>query len=95
MSKKAKTRKVEEKSFNEFPFIITAANYKGNCDNVTSSELPEYSLQRLSVYVDTKKELDKKLRDIPGGNTAVINKLYKSFDEAIKNELILAKKLIS
>lgn len=94
MATKTKIREVEKKSFNEFPFIITAANHKGNCDNVSNREFPEYSLQRLSVYVDAKKELDKKLRDIPGGNIDVINKLYKSFDEAIENELILAKGLI-
>ena len=43
------------------------------------------------VYVETKKELDKKLRDIPGGNKEIINKLYAVIDEAIIDELIVAK----
>ena len=71
-------------------FIFTPANYEGKCDGFKSKEYPEFSLQRLSVYVETKKELDKKLRDIPGGNINLISKLYKDFDEAIIDELSLA-----
>lgn len=72
-------------------FINTAVNYKGTCDGLLNKKTPECSLQRLSVYVETKKELDKKLRDIPGGNKEIINKLYAVIDEAIIDELIVAK----
>lgn len=71
-------------------FIFTQANYEGRCDGFKSKAYPEFSLQRLSVYVETKKELDKKLRDIPGGNGELINKLYQNLDEAIMDELCLA-----
>ena len=74
-------------------FIFTPANYEGKCDGFKNKAYPEFSLQRLSVYVETKKELDKKLRDIPGGNINLINKLYKDFDEAIMDELSLANTL--
>lgn len=72
-------------------FINTAVNYKAACDELVDKKMPECSLQRLSVYVEIKKELDKKLRDIPGGNKEIINKLYAVIDEAIVDELIVAK----
>lgn len=75
-------------------FINTSVNHKGTCDGLLNKKTPECSLQRLSVYVETKKELDKKLRDIPGGNKEIINKLYELFDEAIIDELIVAKKIL-
>lgn len=76
-------------------FINTSVNHKGTCDGLFNKKTPECSLQRLSVYVETKKELDKKLRDIPGGNKEIVNKLYELFDEAILDELNLAKDVIS
>ena len=72
-------------------FINTSVNYKGTCDGLLNKKTPECSLQRLSVYVETKKELDKKLRD----NKEIVNKLYELFDEAILDELNLAKDVIS
>lgn len=36
-------------------FINTAVNYKGTCDGLLNKKTPECSLQRLSVYVETKK----------------------------------------
>ena len=71
-------------------FKFTAANYKGLCDGRHEKNYPEFSLQRLAVYVETKKELDKKLRDIPGGNCELVRKLYDTLDEAIIDELSVA-----
>lgn len=78
-------------------FKCTAVNYKGACDDTPKhpwKKFPEFSLQRLAVYVETKKELDKKLRDIPGGNCELICELYDILDEAIMDELALANNLI-
>ena len=74
-------------------FTCTAANYRGTCDDTPKhpqAKFPEFSLQRLAVYVETKKELDKKLRDIPGGNCEALVKLYMIFDEVIEHELSMA-----
>lgn len=75
-------------------FVFTAANYKGRCDLDAPDEyksVKEFSLQRMSAYIEAKKKLDKELRNIPGGNRELINKLYDVFDELIMDEFASAK----
>lgn len=53
--------------------------------------IPELSLQRMAALIEAKKELDLKLRSIPGGNIELIEKLYIAFDELIMDEFRIAK----
>lgn len=53
--------------------------------------IPELSLQRMAALIEAKKELDLKLRGIPGGNIELIEKLYIAFDELIMDEFRIAK----
>lgn len=71
-------------------FVNTAVNHKGSCESLLPGTYPSFSLQRIAVYVETQKELDKKLRDIPGGNLDHIRKIQSALDEAIMHEFKLA-----
>lgn len=53
--------------------------------------IPQFSLQRMAALIEAKKELDLKLRGIPGGNFELIGKLYEAFDEIIMDEFETAK----
>lgn len=72
-----------------FPFVLAEVDIpKGH--ETTGKRIATLSLQRLALYVETKKELDKKLRKIPGGNLELIGKLYDVFDELVADELSCA-----
>lgn len=71
-------------------FVNNAVNHTGSCESLPLGAYPSFSLQRIAVYVETQKELDKKLRDIPGGNLDHIRKIQSALDEAITYELKLA-----
>lgn len=45
------------------------------------------SLQRMSVFIETKKELNARLMKLPDGNLKKLTKLNKLFDEIIDDEL--------
>ena len=49
----------------------------------------------MSAFIECKKELDNKLRSIPGGNLELIAKFYDAFDEAIMDELETANRFKS
>ena len=72
-----------------FPFVLTEVKVRKGAD-IRGKKIEALSLQRLAVYVETKKELDKKLREIPGGNLELIDKLYNVFDELVADELSCA-----
>jgi hypothetical protein len=44
-------------------------------------------LQRMSVFVETKKELNARLMELPSGDLEKLAKLNKLFDEIIDDEL--------
>ena len=44
-------------------------------------------LQRKSVFIETKKELNARLMKLPDGNLKKLAKLNKLFDEIIDDEL--------
>ena len=44
-------------------------------------------LQRMSVFIETKKELNARLTKLPDGNLKKLAKLNKLFDEIIDDEL--------
>ena len=44
-------------------------------------------LQRMSVFIETKKELNARLMKLPDGNLKKLAKLNKLFDEIIDDEL--------
>lgn len=66
------------------PFIFTSVKTSG--DDLNGKTVPQLSLQRMSAFIECKKELDNKLRSIPGGNIELIAKLYDAFDEIIMDE---------
>lgn len=45
------------------------------------------NLQRMSVFIETKKELNARLMKLPDGNLKKLAKLNKLFDEIIDDEL--------
>lgn len=45
------------------------------------------SLQRMSVFIETKKELNARLMKLPDGNLKKLAKLNKLFDEIVDDEL--------
>lgn len=67
------------------PFIFTSVKTSG--DDFNGKTVPQLSLQRMSAFIECKKELDNKLRSIPGGNIELIAKLYDALDEAIMDDL--------
>lgn len=75
------------------PFIFTSV--KTSDDDFNEKPVPQLSLQRMSAFIECKKELDNKLRSIPGGNLELIAKLYDAFDEAIMDELETANRFKS
>lgn len=44
-------------------------------------------LQRMGVFIETKKELNARLMKLPDGNLKKLAKLNKLFDEIIDDEL--------
>lgn len=76
----------------KIPFIFTSVH--ASHSDITDKNIPQLSLQRMSALIEAKKELDNKLRSIPGGNLELIAKLYDAFDEAIMDELETANKFI-
>lgn len=76
----------------KIPFIFTSVH--ASRSDITDKNIPQLSLQRMSVLIEAKKELDNKLRSIPGGNLELIGKLYELFDEAIMDELETANKFM-
>ena len=44
-------------------------------------------LQRISVFVESKRELNKRLMELPDGNLEKLAKLNGTFDEIIDDEL--------
>ena len=44
-------------------------------------------LQRMSVFIETKKELNERLMELPDGNLEKLAKLNAMFDEIIDEEL--------
>ena len=44
-------------------------------------------LQRMSVFIESKRELNNRLMELPGGNLEKIGELNKKFDEIIEDEL--------
>ena len=76
----------------KIPFIFTLVH--ASRSDITDKNIPQLSLQRMAALIEAKKELDNKLRSIPGGNLELIGKLYELFDEAIMDELETANKFI-
>lgn len=72
-----------------FPFVLTEVELPEGHETA-GKRIASLSLQRLALYVETKKELDKKLCKIPGGNLNLIAKLYDVFDELVADELSCA-----
>lgn len=72
-----------------FPFVLTEVEIPEEHET-TGKRIATLSLQRLALYVEAKKELDKKLRKVPGGNLELIGKLYGVFDELVADELSCA-----
>lgn len=75
------------------PFIFTSVS--ASSEEFKEKPVPQLSLQRMSAFIECKKELDNKLRSIPGGNFELIAKLYDAFDEAIMDELETANRFKS
>lgn len=48
-------------------------------------------LKRLSVFIEMKKKLNKRLMELPAGNLKKLDKLNKLFDEIIDEEILKAK----
>lgn len=48
-------------------------------------------LKRLSVFIETKMELNKRLMELPAGNLKKLAKLNKMFDEIIDEEILKVK----
>ena len=44
-------------------------------------------LKRLSVFIEMKKKLNKRLMELPAGNLKKLAKLNKLFDEIINEEI--------
>ena len=48
-------------------------------------------LKRLSVFIEMKKKLNKRLMKLPAGNLKKLAKLNKLFDEIIDEEILKVK----
>ena len=48
-------------------------------------------LKRLSVFIEMKKKLNKRLMKLPAGNLKKLAKLNKMFDEIIDEEILKVK----
>ena len=48
-------------------------------------------LKRLSVFIEIKKKLNKRLMELPAGNLKKLAKLNKMFDEIIDEEISMVK----
>lgn len=57
------------------------------CRDANKSLRRNTSLQRMSVFIETKKELNARLMKLPDGNLKKLAKLNKLFDEIIDDEL--------
>lgn len=50
-------------------------------------------LKRMSVFIEMKKELNKRLMELPAGNLKKLAKLNKMFDEIIDEEISKLKEV--
>lgn len=57
------------------------------CRDANKALRRNVDLQRMSVFVETKKELNVRLRELPSGDLEKLAKLNKLFDEIIDDEL--------
>lgn len=57
------------------------------CRDANESLRRNVDLQRMSVFIETKKELNARLMKLPDGNLKKLAKLNKLFDEIIDDEL--------
>ena len=57
------------------------------CRDANKALRRNVDLQRMSVFVETKKELNARLRELPSGDLEKLAKLNKLFDEIIDDEL--------
>ncbi|MDU5281933.1 MAG: hypothetical protein E6Z24_06840 [Dialister sp.] len=48
-------------------------------------------LKRISVFIETKTELNKRLMELPAGNLKKLAKLNKLFDEIVDEEISKVK----
>ena len=57
------------------------------CRDANKALRRNVDLQRMSVFVETKKELNARLRELPSGDLEKLAKLNKLFNEIIDDEL--------
>lgn len=57
------------------------------CRDANKSLRRNVNLQRRSVFIETKKELNARLMKLPDGDLEKLAKLNKLFDEIIDDEL--------
>lgn len=57
------------------------------CRDANKALRRNVDLQRMSVFVETKKELNARLTELPSGDLEKLAKLNKLFDEIIDDEL--------
>ena len=57
------------------------------CRDANKALRRNVDLQRMSVLVETKKELNARLMELPSGDLEKLAKLNKLFDEIIDDEL--------
>lgn len=57
------------------------------CRDANKALRRNVDLQRMSVFVETKKELNARLMELPSGDLEKLAKLNKLFDEIIDDEL--------
>lgn len=57
------------------------------CRDANKALRRNVDLQRMSVFVETKKELNARLVGLPSGDLEKLAKLNKLFDEIIDDEL--------
>lgn len=55
--------------------------------NANKEARRKIDLQRISVFVESKRELNKRLMELPDGNLEKLAKLNGMFDEIIDDEL--------
>lgn len=57
------------------------------CRDANKALRRNVDLQRMSVFIETKKELNVRLMELPSGDLEKLAKLNKLFDEIIDDEL--------
>ena len=57
------------------------------CRDANKALRRNVDLQRMSVFVETKKKLNARLMELPSGDLEKLAKLNKLFDEIIDDEL--------